>query len=605
MTTDQGLHGSLPRWDLSSIYPSLESAPFRDALAQLERELTALDQYLVHSEVARGAQRLPAPQFAEVIAGYLQRANAVMALYWTLSSYVWAFVTTDSYDEQAKKLYTQLEESGVRLEQCSVRFQGWLGEHATEIEGAMRALPALQQHAFFLRETADLSRYLMSEAEETLAAELSQSGRSAWSRLQGTVVSQLSVVVEGTGGDNPLPITEVLNLARHPDPAVRRSAYEAELEAWEKAREPLAAALNGVTGAALTLARRRGRPDVLTESIERSRIDRTILDAMLGAIDASLPSLRRYLQRKAERLGHTALPWWDLFAPLPDGARSFSFDESRELLLRHFSEFSPRLGGLAHRAFDERWIDAEPRQGKGAGAYCMPMPMVGQSRVFCNFAGAFDDVVSLAHELGHAFQNECQVGKTELQKQMPMTLAETASIFNETIVTEAALEAAAGPAERLEILEGSLTGRTQILVDVTSRFLFEREVFERRAKAELSASELCDIMSRAQAVAYGSALDVRYRHPYMWTWKVHYYRPDVSFYNYPYPFGLLFGLGLYARYRELGEAFLPDYEALLADSGEARAADLAARFGIDLRKPEFWQAGLRIIDQQVEQYLAL
>lgn len=605
MATHPEVHGSVPRWDLSSVFPSLESAPFRDSLDKLGRDLTALDQYLVESEVRRGAQRPPPSRFSEVVKGYLEHANALRALYWTLTNYVWAVVTTDSYDDQAKRLYTQLEGSGVLLEQCSVRFQGWLGEHGAALADAIAADPDLQQHAFFLRETAEQSRYLMSEAEESLASELSQSGRSAWSRLQGTVVSQLSVVVEGTGGKDPLAMTEVLNLARHADPAVRRSAYEAELAAWEKAGEPLAAALNGVTGAALTLARRRGWTDVLTEAIERSRIDRTTLDAMFGAIDDSLPSLRRYFVRKAERLGHTALPWWDLFAPDPDAARSFSFHESRELLLGHFSQFSPRLGRLAGRAFDERWIDAEPRQGKGAGAYCITMPEVEESRVFLNFAGSFDDVLALAHELGHAFHNECQIGKTELQKQMPMTLAETASIFNETIVTEAALAAAASPEERLAILEGSLIGRAQLLVDVRSRFLFEREVFERRALAELSAAELCDAMARAQEATYGSALDPTYRHPYMWTWKVHYYLPDASFYNFPYQFGLLFGLGLYARYRELGQRFVPEYEALLADSGEASAVLLAGRFGIDLHQPEFWEAGLRVIDEQVEQYLAL
>lgn len=318
----------------------------------------------------------------------------------------------------------------------------------------------------------------------------------------------------------------------------------------------------------------------------------------------SFPVFRRYLKKKAERLGHDALPWWDLFAPAT-AARRYAFAEAREFVLEQFFRFSPRLGALAKRAFDGRWIDAGPRAGKRGGAFCMSLPAVAESRVLCNFDCSLYEVLSIAHELGHAFHNECQVGRTELQKITPMTLAETASIFGETIVTEAALSVATSAEERLNIVETSLMASAQNIVDITSRFLFEREVFERRARSELSADELCDVMLRAQAETYGDGLDERYRHPYMWTWKPHYYFPDRSFYNFPYAFGQLFGLGLYAMYRELGEAFIPDYETLLASTGEGTAADLAAHFGIDLRRPEFWQGSLKMLEAQVEQYLAL
>ena len=445
----------------------------------------------------------------------------------------------------------------------------------------------------------------MSEAEEALAAELGLSGIVAWSKLQGTVCSQLTVPFERDGQVQKLPITALQNLRSDPDPDVRRRAHEAELAAWETVREPLAAALNGVKGAAVTLNRRRGRVDALHAALDQSRIDRATLETMLGAMQDSFPIFRQYLKAKAGRFGKDALPWWDIQAPTGKLERHFTWPDTREFVVSNFSTFSDRLANLARRAFEQRWIDAEPREGKRGGAFCMSVPLVDESRVLCNFDGSLDQVSAVAHELGHAFHNECQVGKTMLQGVTPMTLAETASTFCETIVTEAALAQAASRDEELAILETFLVGATQVIVDITSRFLFEREICERREKFELSADDFCEIMVRAQQATYGDGVDPRYLHPYMWAWKPHYYEIGLSFYNYPYAFGLLFGLGLYALFKERGRSFVPEYEALLASTGEANVADLAARFGIDIRKPEFWQGSLKLIEARIQRYQEL
>lgn len=237
----------------------------------------------------------------------------------------------------------------------------------------------------------------------------------------------------------------------------------------------------------------------------------------------------------------------------------------------------------------------------------MGLPAVKQSRILANFDGSLDQVSTIAHELDHGFHNYCifKAGKTTLQSRVPMTLAETASIMNETIVQQAALAQATSPAEELSILETSLTGDAQVIVDIYSRFLFESEVFQRREKAELSADELCEIMKSAQMQAYGDGLDERFLHPYMWTWKPHYYYPDLNFYNFPYAFGLLFGVGLYAIYQQRGSSFVPDYMSLLASTGENNAADLAKGFGIDIRMKEFWASSLRVIESRIDRYVSL
>jgi oligoendopeptidase F len=285
--------------------------------------------------------------------------------------------------------------------------------------------------------------------------------------------------------------------------------------------------------------------------------------------------------------------------------KTYTFDEARKFILTNFGKFSPDLAAFAKRAFDNQWIDAEMRDGKRGGAFCMGLPKVKESRILLNFDGSLDTVFTLANELGHGFHNECAKNKTSLQRITPMTLAETASIMCETIVFEAAIQQASSPEEELAILETSLISDSQVIVDIYSRYLFEKEVFERRAASELSADEFGEIMENAQAATYGDGLDARYRHKFMWTWKPHYYYAGLSFYNFPYAFGLLFGIGLYAIYKERGAAFVPEYQALLASTGEGTAEDLAARFGIDLRSPEFWQNSLDVIARRIERYEAL
>jgi oligoendopeptidase F len=315
---------------------------------------------------------------------------------------------------------------------------------------------------------------------------------------------------------------------------------------------------------------------------------------MLDAINDSLPMFRRYFQTKASFLGQEKLPWWSLFAPLGKTDTTFSFEQARDLILENLNQFSPELAGFAKTAFNQNWIDAEQRAGKRGGAYCMGVDALTESRILCNFDGSLDQVMTLAHELGHGFHNYCafQADKTQLQTRTPMTLAETASIMNETIMFHALLKSVTNREEELSLLETKISGDAQVVVDILSRFIFEKEIFPRRDKATLSADEISEVMLQAQRDSYGDGLDPEVLNKYAWTWKPHYYSPALSFYNYPYTFGLLFGTGLYAIYQERGSAFVEDYKTLLASTGEAPAADLAARFGIDLRSKSFWKSSL-------------
>lgn len=595
-----------PVWDLSNIYPGLESAEFKADMKKLARLTDGVEAYMRENKVGELEPTADPAELNRIISGYIDLANEAMKLGFTLQAYIYSFLTTDSFNNTAPKLMSEWEPYVVRLGNQDTIFTAQIGKLKEALPHIIEEGGSAQSHAFYLMETATQSKYLMSQAEEALAAELSLSGPVAWNKLQGVVTSQLTWDIEVEEGKiERKPMTWILNLRSHPDETMRRRGYEAELAAWKSVENVLAFAMNGVKGATNVLNAKRGREDALHPSLDMARIDRPTLNAMLEAMEESFPMFRRYFKAKAKRLGKESLPWWDLFAPMGQAERVFTYEEAAQFVIDNFGSFSPHLADYARKAIDNNWVDVGPREGKRAGAFCMGIPAADESRILMNFDGSLDSVGTLAHELGHGYHNECAIGKTMIQQNTPMTMAETASIMCQTIITDASLKNATSKEEQLAILENDLIDASQVVVDIYSRYLFEKEVFERRANSELSAADYCEIMANAQKAAYGDGLDTNHLQPYMWTWKPHYYYPGLSFYNYPYTFGLLFATGLYAIYKQRGEAFVPEYRNLLASTGEGTAAELAMRFGIDITKKKFWEDSLKIIGERVALYESL
>ena len=595
-----------PRWDLTNVYPSLESKGFQSAIDQFKTQVADLSDYFVEV-VNKTDVNSPPDQLGPILGEVVNRFNSAYDLAGTIDPYISSFTTTNSRDKLAARIESEFEQAYLPMQNLYVQFKSWLGKIAPALDKLFEHGDSARAHAFMLKEAAEQSKYLMSESEEALAAELSLSGGNAWGKLRSKTVSQVSVDFELDGETQTLPAPALINLRTHADEDVRRRAYEAENEAWKTVEETLAACLNGVKGEVITLNKRRGRKDALESSLESARIDRQTLDAMMGAMKDSFPMFRKYFNHKAKLIGKDKLAWWDIYAPVGKTDTRYTYEEARDFILDAFEKFSPELRKFSERAFENNWIDAEMREGKSSGGFCMGVDGVKESRIFINFDGSQDQLSTIAHELGHAFHNECawQFEKTPLQQITPMTLAETASTFCETIVTEEVLKQISDSQEELATLESILNGASQVVVDIYSRFLFETEIFERRKKAELSVDEINEIMERSQKETFGDAFDERYLQKYMWTWKPHYYSTGRSFYNYPYAFGLLFATGLYAIYQQRGDEFVNEYKKLLASTGEASAADLAATFGIDIRTKKFWEDSLAIIGKHVDRYCEL
>lgn len=590
---------------MTVVYPSLTSSEF---VKDFEALLGAFDDLKALFNECGIERRETVPMTAETVSTFesvVNQFNAVLTDLETMQAYLYAFIETDSRDAVAQARFSELRQHLVTLDQLETRLTAWIG--GLDLDELATRSALAREHAFPLAMMWIDAAHQMTPPEEALAAELYPAGAGAWSKLHGDLTSQIDVRLQVRPGEDEqsLPMSAVRNLASDPDRDVRRRAYEAELAAWEGAALPLAAALNGVKGEVNVLTERRGWPSPLATALHANRVDPATLDAMMGAAEAAFPALRRYPQAKARALGVPALAWYDLFAPLPGtedvepSSPRWAWPAGTAFVIEHFGAYSPRMRNLAERALREHWIDAEPRPGKSDGGFCISL-RGDESRILVNYHPSYGGVSTVAHELGHAYHNLNEAGLTPLQRQTPMVLAETASTFCETVIREAALREGSG-AEQVGILEGSLQDAFQVIVDITSRFRFEQRVFARRKKRELSIEELCDLMLETQRETYGDGLDQSAMHPYMWAVKGHYYSRR-SFYNFPYMFGLLFGLGLYAPASEDPERFRDAYDDLLSWTGRDDAATLAARFGIDTRSQAFWEASLARVVGDVERF---
>ena len=476
----------------------------------------------------------------------------------------------------------------------SAAFNAWVVSLPNLME-LVRGDDFLKDYEFYFSGMADSARYLMSAEAEAVEAKIGMSGGSAWGKLQSYLTSTVPVHYRGTVTN----LSSIRNLAYDPDPQVRKDAYEAELACYESIKEPVAHALNAIKLEAISDCQLRGYASPLDRTLHHSDMKRETLEAMLSAMDEYSPVFWKYLKTKAKVLGHeNGLPWYDLFAPMGASSTTFTTEDAKEYLLKQFSTFDQELTDMVATAFDDAWIDFYPRDGKRGGAFCSNVRSIGESRILTNYDGMFTDVVTLAHELGHALHNQCVRDHRPLNQGYSMPVAETASTFNECVVMNAAIKSAADKEEKIALIESQLQDATQIICDIYSRYRFETMVFENRETKFMNADTLCDFMLTAQKQSYGDGLDHNCLHPFMWVCKSHYYGP--TFYNFPYAFGGLFARGLYAQYEKEGAAFVPKYKKLLHTTPVATVEDTAKVAGLDLTDKDFWRGALQTIADQIE-----
>lgn len=577
-------------WDLTVFYKDFDDPEFKDDLARLPKEIDAFT----------AAIAAPAEDEVEKLVSLVHQEEALSNLFERLSLMIELTLSVDANNKAANAAMAPLMRAVMGSSLASNAFSRYLAS-LENLDAIIDADDELKARAFALREAAEDAKHQLPEALEKPVLKMQLSGGEAFSQLRDKLDATLLVDYDG----KQIPLSAVRALAYDGDADTRRRAYEAELASYKKIELPMSFCLNNLKAEGETMAALKGYKGVLDMALAHSRMDEKTLEAMWMAIREALPELREYFKAKGRLLGHeNGLPFYDLFAPVGQSTRTYTVEEARALLLDLFGKFCPEMGEMMRTAFDEGWIDMYPREGKSGGAFCSGYYAKNISRVMTNFAGSASDVSTLAHELGHAFNNRMLHHKPIMMTETPMPLAETASTFNETLLISQLLKTAT-PEEELTLLDSCLTEQTQTMVDIYSRFLFEQKVVAAQADHALDVDELKETMLWAQEQSYGDGLDPEYRHPYMWACKSHYYSTGVHFYNFPYAFGGLFARGLYARYEKEGEAFVPVYCDLLSRFGSDTIANVTASVGIDVTTPDFWREAVESVLVQVRRFVEL
>lgn len=585
------------RWSLNELYSSFDSKEYKEDNEKLD---VLIKNFITWADDNLDSQE----NIVEKMEKYIEFTVNITTIFNKLMAFANLTISVEAKNEIALQEYDKLKVKFSDLTKPTVRFEGFI-KNIDNLEKLINSSEILKEHTFFLCQIKEQSKYMLSEKEEVLISKMSNTGSSAWTNLQNMVSSTLLVDINIDGEDKKLPLPAVRNLAYDRDPAKRRAGYEAEMKAYKLIEESSAAALNGIKGEVITVSELRGFTSPLEETLVKSRMDKETLDAMLTAMKEYLPVFHKYYRKKAELLGYeNGLPFYEMFAPMGEVSMSFTYGEAMDYIIKNFRTFSNKLADYTQNAYDKNWLDVEPREGKRGGAFCSNLHPIKESRILSNFNGSFSNMTTLAHELGHGYHGLNLRDESILNSRYPMPIAETASIFCETIVVNAALKEASDT-EALSILESSISDAGQVIVDIYSRFLFETELFERRKTHALSVNELKEIMMEAQKQAYGDGLDHSILHPYMWANKPHYYSAGLNFYNFPYAFGLLFSKGLYAEYLNRGDEFVKEYDELLNATGKNNIKDVALRMNIDVHNPEFFRSSLRLVEENINKFIEL
>lgn len=574
----------MKEWDLTKLYKSFEDPDFINDFEKIRTLQNQMNTYRNNNN-------------EQSLENFLTDLIKLNQLVEKMANYISLTLSVDTTNSTALKYSDQLDERLASFVEDDILNKRWIASF--NLDSFKSKL--IKEHLFILKEIQDSQKYTLDKTSESIIAHMQNTGSNAFSKLKDQLISSIEVMID----KKSYPLTEVLNMAYSKDKEIRKKAYEAEINSYKDKEQAIAACLNGIKGEVLYTTKLRGYQSELERTLINARMSKETLDTLLSVMQENLGVFREYLKIKAEVLGYNSgLPWYELYAPIVESNSTYSYEKSCEFIIKQFNTFSNHLSQFASRAIDNRWIDVYPHSGKVGGAFCCNLHSIKESRFLLNYGNSFSDVITMAHELGHGFHGECLTDESILNSDYPMPIAETASTFCETIVTKAALKDADAKT-KLVLLEDELSGATQVIVDIYSRYLFEKRFFEKRENGALSVDEIKTLMIQAQKDAYGDGLDHNYLHPYMWTWKPHYYYADCSYYNFPYAFGLLLAKGLYALYQKEGPAFSNTYEKLLSLTGKMSLEDVCQSVNIDLKNKAFWQASIDTFKEDIKLYKQL
>lgn len=582
-------------WSLDVLFSGFDDPAYEKTLETLEQGIRKFERH------ADSLQDVKEADVAKACKDALLLMEEITVAFEELTVYASLRCEANTRDAEANAQLGKLYQVGADESVPETKFKEFVAG-IKDLDAVIEQDEILKEYSYMLHNIQRDSKYLLSAEVEMVLSKTQEYAGNAWTKQQSYLTSTVAVEFEG----KKETLSSIRNKAYADDKEIRKKAYEAELAAYDKIKDAVSFSLNSIKMQNITETKLRGFESPIERTLYESRMKRSTLDAMFEAIDEYLPKFHAYLKAKAAKLGYTkGLPWYELFAPMGKEGKKFTAEEAGDYLVKNFASFDTDLSDMIKKAFDEAWIDFYPREGKVGGAFCAELNSKKQSRILTNFDGTFGDVVTLAHELGHAFHNVNLFEHRPLNHELAMQLAETASTFNENVITQAAIEQAQDKEEKMHLVENQLQDLTQVICDIYSRYLFETEVFEKRADQFLYADDLCEIMLNAQKKAYGDGLDHELLHPYMWICKGHYYSAGLSFYNFPYAFGALFARGLFVKYQTEGKPFVEQYRKMLHMTTVMDIEEAAAVAGIDITDKSFWKSSLQSVSEEIDSFLEM
>ncbi|SFA72342.1 M3 family oligoendopeptidase [Clostridium frigidicarnis] len=582
-------------WTLDNIYTSFDSENFKRDMEQLKKYIDSINELDIKNwDNKRNA--------VSKIEEFLKINNEYKRLYSMIHSYIYLTINADFQNKEAMDILDQLENENFKIIEKFIRFSRWLND-IENLDKIIYSSKYLSEHEFYIKELLLKAKYLLSEKEEVVFAKMNKTGAKAFENLYMELISDTTIDITINGIKEELTLPELRNIGYEKDYSLRKRAYYGEADLCKKISQVCAKCINGISGEASTIYEMRGYKSPLEKVLIDSRMDFETLNVMVSAIKESLPIFHKYYYKKSEILGHKSeLPFYDIYAPIGDSNIKVSYMDAKNLIVSSFKTFSEKLGSFSKKAFENKWIDAEPRKGKANFGLSVDIFPIRESRIITNFNGNYIDISILAHELGHAYHSANLFDETMLNIEYPTPIAEVASTFCETILNNELLKTLPRD-EALVILERSISDVAYYIVDFYGRYLFENELFERRKLGLLPVNELNELMSNCMKKAYGDSIESKTVHPYMWMNKVGYFMAGNEYLNFPYFFGVLFSKGLYAEYIKRGEAFVKQYDKFLSYSSKNNIIDVAKIMDIDVHSIDFWRNSLKLIEKDILNFI--
>ena len=604
-------------WDLSGEYPAADSAEI-DAdletvgtlLADIERRNVALIPLLDDAASLTIESADDAIREAREIFARIERARKLVG---DPETYAECCLSVDSQDEQAQALLGRLQSINKRFDELAEPLGQFLDLAPEEVVESYLDDPAVAPARFSVEHSRRRRHELLPLAEENLVTGLGEDGIHAWGRLYDQLSGTLTCEVTVGNELRTTGIAEAAGLMQKPDDKVRENAWRAINAAWDEHAESCAAAINAIAGWRLEMCRKRSAPagatvHYLDAPLHANRIQQETLDTVLKVAEEGIPLARRAALLQAKAYGKSHYGPWDNRAPAPvaDGEAGgpIAYEEALDLIAGAYGEVEPAMGDFVRMMAEKNWIEGTVGPRKRPGAYCTGFLKSRTPRVYMTYTGGGSDVITLAHELGHAFHSWVMRDLPDSQRRYGMSIAETASTFGETIVRDALLRRADSPSAALDIVWEEAAALVTFILNIPTRFEFERNFHDARAERPVLPRELKTMMSAAWKKWYGESIGEG--DPMFWASKLHFYISGLSFYNFPYLFGYLFSLGVYARREAFGDEFYPRYQALLRDTGRMTTEDLADKhLGVDLTQPDFWRDTLAMMEPRIDHFEAL